>query len=90
MQLDLDVIVTVDDAHLATISNVAAELANAGMVVKEVMPVTGVITGSIPVDKIDNISVDGATIELSQQNHTQTPRDFTNAAAEKARAEAKV
>lgn len=42
------IVVTVTDAALATIQGVANQLAAAGMAVGQVLPVTGVITGSCP------------------------------------------
>ena len=45
------VVVTVTDAALPTIQTVADDLAAAGMTVDQVMPVTGVITGTCPPGK---------------------------------------
>jgi len=42
----LPVVVTVDDAHLPGIRKVAAALRRAGLSVRQVLPVAGIITGS--------------------------------------------
>lgn len=46
------IVVTVTDAALNTIDAVAQKLAAAGMKVEQVLPVTGVITGSCPAGKM--------------------------------------
>ncbi|MDY3560614.1 hypothetical protein R5W23_001859 [Gemmata sp. JC673] len=66
------VVVTVTDAALAGIQGVADRLTAAGMAVDQVLPVTGVITGSCPpgaksllrqVDGVHSVE-DGASVHL--------------------------
>jgi hypothetical protein len=45
------IVVTVKDAALSDIQAVAEQLAAKGMKVRRVLPVTGVISGSVPVGK---------------------------------------
>lgn len=54
------VIVTVTDDALKDIQSVAKKLSAKGMKVDQVLPVTGVISGSCPIDKEDALrAVDG-------------------------------
>jgi hypothetical protein len=59
------VIITVTDAKLKTIQQVAQQLAAKGMKVKRVLPITGVISGSSPSSKMASLeSVEGvASVE---------------------------
>lgn len=51
-----NVIITVDDQHMADVESVAAALRAAGMSVTNVMPTTGIITGGVASDTRQSLS----------------------------------
>jgi hypothetical protein len=63
------IIVSVDDQNLPTIQSVVIALASAGMKVKQVLPVTGIITGEVAQSKLEGLkSVPGvANVEIEQE-----------------------
>lgn len=65
------VVVTVNDQHLATIQTVANALRSAGMTVTNVMPTTGVITGEVSKANLSSLtSVPGVdAVEPDQEMH---------------------
>ena len=56
------VIVTVDDAHLGRVGEVAASLRELGLLVEQVLDEVGVITGQLPAGRpLAVLQVDGVT-----------------------------
>lgn len=67
------VIVTVDDAGLGNIAKVRSKLSAKGMHVRQVMPMTGVIAGSCPIAKVDDLrSVQGVS-SVEEELDVQLP-----------------
>jgi hypothetical protein len=70
-----NIMVTVDDAHLATVENVAQQLRSRGMHVDQVLEAIGIITGSVADHQFSTLeSVEGVgSIEEQQQFHLPPP-----------------
>jgi hypothetical protein len=67
------VIVTVADDALPNIQKVAAELATRGMKVSRVMPVTGVIAGSLPTARISAAGEVGGVLSVEEEAVAHLP-----------------
>ena len=68
-----NVIVTVTDAALGSIQSVADELAAVGMTVDQVLPATGVITGSCPAGKKTGLRAVTGVHSIEDEAHVQLP-----------------
>jgi hypothetical protein len=70
------IIVTVGDEALGSINQLADKLAERGMQVDQVMPVTGVIAGSVPASRLaDLVTVDGVSSVEEELVATLPPPD---------------
>lgn len=66
------VVITVDDAHLPSIKQVADQLRSRGMEVESVLESTGIITGSCPTDVAPLHEVPGVA-SVEPQGEFQLP-----------------
>ncbi len=62
-----DVTVTVTDSHAAALEQLAQRLARAGMQVDEVLAAAGVITGSLPDDRREEIAALDGVAAVEEQ-----------------------
>jgi len=70
------VTVTVDDAHVGAIDEVAGRLRDAGMEVASVLAAVGIITGSVPVARMPAIeAVEGVAAVQEQTSFKLAPPD---------------
>jgi hypothetical protein len=67
------VIVTVTDAGLENIHSVAKQLANHGMTVDQVLPITGIISGRCPSDKTEHLKSLPGVHSVEEETHVQLP-----------------
>lgn len=72
---DIEVIVTVSDAHVRKLPDVAAALRACGMKVSQTMASSGLIAGSAPRQALDRLrGVEGvAAVEASGEMHVAPP-----------------
>ena len=74
---DTPVIVTVSDAMLKNIQQVAEQLTAKGMKINRVMPVMGVISGSSPSSKMSTLKdIDGVASVEEEVTAVLSPPDF--------------
>ena len=71
----VSIIVSIDDEYLTQIQEVAQKLQSFGMSVERILTITGVITGSMASDKLDDLhQVEGVRdIEVSQNYQLRPP-----------------
>lgn len=71
----MEVVVSVDDAHLPALADVVAELESAGMVVDQTMAVLGTVAGRVPQARLDDLGhVEGvAGIEPARRYQLPPP-----------------
>ena len=68
--------VSIDDAYIDQIQEVADRLKDTGMDVEQTMQIVGVVTGSIDSDKISSLySVEGVQAVESQRTYQLNPPD---------------
>jgi hypothetical protein len=66
--------VSVDDAHLAQIEQIAQQLSSSGMDVQQTLPSIGVISGSIETDQLNHLyQIEGVQNIESQQGYQLAP-----------------
>lgn len=71
----MEVVVSVDDAHLPALSEVVSALESAGMVVDQTMAVLGTVAGRVPATRFDDVRrVDGvAAVEPTRRFQLPPP-----------------
>lgn len=67
--------VSIDDQHLSQIEQVSQALQRSGMTVEQTLPIVGIITGTMPSEKIDDLrEIEGVqSIELQQGYQLPAP-----------------
>ena len=72
----VQVSVSVDDAHLPQIEQISQQLKSSGMNVEQILSSIGVINGSIQSDQLDSLSkIEGIQNIQSQQSYNLAPPD---------------
>jgi hypothetical protein len=67
------VIVTISDESLNDIDNVAKQLGSSGMKVKQILQATGVITGSMPSSKLDDLKKINGVMSVEEEVTSHLP-----------------
>ncbi|MFB2935816.1 hypothetical protein ACE1B6_11235 [Aerosakkonemataceae cyanobacterium BLCC-F154] len=72
----IKVSISVDDAHVDRISEVAKKLQSAGLVVEQILTTVGVISGSINSDQVNHLSqMEGVQHIEPEQSYQIAPPD---------------
>ena len=70
----ISISVSVDDVHLPQIKQISQQLQSLGMTVEQVLPTTGIITGSIQSDNLDSYyQIEGVKNIEPQQGYQLSP-----------------
>lgn len=69
----MDVVVSVDDAHMPTMTDVVSALESAGMMIESTMPVLGTVTGRVPPARLADIGLVEGVAAIEQSRRYQLP-----------------
>jgi hypothetical protein len=69
----MDVVVSVDDAHMPTMTDVVSALESAGMMIESTMPVLGTVTGRVPPARLADIGLVEGVAAIEQSRRFQLP-----------------
>ena len=72
----VQICVSVDEAHLAQMEQIAEQLQSSGMIVEQTLSSIGVIEGSINSEQLNNLThIEGVTNVEPQQRYQLNPPD---------------
>lgn len=69
----MEIVVSVDDAHLAAMTDVVSALESAGMTVDEAMPVLGTVTGRVRPARLADIGLVEGVAAIEESRSYQLP-----------------
>jgi len=69
----VDVTVSIDDEHLAAIGEVTEQLRASGLLVREVLPDLGFVTGSVPAERRPSLNAVPGVADVTEELRVQLP-----------------
>ena len=71
---NIQICVSVDEAHLSQIQQISEQLQSSGMIVEQTLSSVGVINGSIQADQVNNLThIEGVKNVEPQQSYQLNP-----------------